>query len=90
MSIYDNVAFGIKLYEQLPRSEMEGRVEDALTRAALWGEVKTSSPSLAVAVRRPAAALVHRPHRGDAAGSDFAGRALFGASIRSRPPRSRN
>ena len=40
MSIYDNVAFGIKLYERLPRSEMDGRVEDALTRAALWGEVK--------------------------------------------------
>ena len=40
MSIYDNVAFGIKLYERLPKSEMEGRVEDALTRAALWGEVK--------------------------------------------------
>jgi phosphate transport system ATP-binding protein len=40
MSIYDNVAFGIKLYERLPRSEMEGRIEDALTRAALWGEVK--------------------------------------------------
>ena len=40
MSIYDNVAFGIKLYEKLPRSEMDGRVEDALTRAALWTEVK--------------------------------------------------
>jgi phosphate transport system ATP-binding protein len=40
MTIYDNVAFGIKLYETLPRSEMEGRIEDALTRAALWGEVK--------------------------------------------------
>jgi len=40
MSIYDNVAFGIKLYERLPKSEMEGRVEDALTRAALWNEVK--------------------------------------------------
>src|SRR5476649_1299221 len=40
MSIYDNVAFGIKLYERLPRSEMDGRVEHALTRAALWGEVK--------------------------------------------------
>jgi len=40
MSIYDNVAFGIKLYERLPRSEMDGRVENALTRAALWGEVK--------------------------------------------------
>src|SRR6201996_6808695 len=40
MSIYDNVAFGIKLYERLPKSELEGRVEDALTRAALWSEVK--------------------------------------------------
>jgi phosphate transport system ATP-binding protein len=40
MSIYDNVAFGIKLYERLPKSEMDGRVESALTRAALWGEVK--------------------------------------------------
>jgi phosphate transport system ATP-binding protein len=40
MSIYDNITFGIKLYEKLPRSEMDGRVEDALTRAALWTEVK--------------------------------------------------
>src|SRR5690349_4460572 len=31
MSIYDNIAFGIKLYERIPRSEMDGRVEDALT-----------------------------------------------------------
>jgi len=40
MSIYDNVAFGIKLYERIPKSEMDGRVENALTRAALWTEVK--------------------------------------------------
>jgi phosphate transport system ATP-binding protein len=40
MSIYDNIAFGIKLYERIPRSEMDGRVEDALSRAALWTEVK--------------------------------------------------
>ena len=40
MSIYDNVAFGIKLYERLPKSEMDGRVESALSRAALWTEVK--------------------------------------------------
>ena len=40
MSIYDNIAFGIKLYERIPKSEMDGRVEDALTRAALWTEVK--------------------------------------------------
>ncbi|HUO88676.1 MAG TPA: phosphate ABC transporter ATP-binding protein PstB [Rhizomicrobium sp.] len=40
MTIYDNIAFGIKLYEKMPRSELDGRIEDALQRAALWGEVK--------------------------------------------------
>ncbi|WGJ15461.1 phosphate ABC transporter ATP-binding protein PstB [Methylocapsa sp. D3K7] len=40
MSIQDNIAFGIKLYEKLPRSEIDGRVEAALKRAALWDEVK--------------------------------------------------
>ena len=40
MTIYDNIAFGINLYENLPRKEMEGRVEAALKRAALWEEVK--------------------------------------------------
>lgn len=40
MSIYDNVAFGVKLYETLSRAEMDDRVEWALQKAALWGEVK--------------------------------------------------
>jgi phosphate transport system ATP-binding protein len=40
MSIYENVAFGIRLYERLPRHELDGRVETALRRAALWDEVK--------------------------------------------------
>ena len=40
MSIYDNVAFGVKLFETLPRVEMDERVEWALKKAALWGEVK--------------------------------------------------
>ncbi len=40
MTIYDNIAFGINLYERMGRSELDGRVEDALQRAALWGEVK--------------------------------------------------
>ncbi len=40
MSIYDNIAFGIRLYEKLSRSELDGRVEHALQRAALWNEVK--------------------------------------------------
>ena len=40
MSIADNIAFGIKLYEKLPKSEMDGRIESALRRSALWDEVK--------------------------------------------------
>ena len=40
MSIYDNIAFGIKLYEQIGKAEMDRRVEQALKRAALWTEVK--------------------------------------------------
>jgi|HubBroStandDraft_6_1064221.scaffolds.fasta_scaffold109060_2 phosphate transport system ATP-binding protein len=40
MSIHENVAFGIKLYEKLPKSELRDRVEAALMQAALWGEVK--------------------------------------------------
>ena len=40
MSIYENIAFGIRLYEKLPKSELDGRVETALRRAALWEEVK--------------------------------------------------
>src|SRR5918995_1416911 len=40
MSIYDNIAFGIRLYEKLPRSELDGRIEAALRKAALWDEVK--------------------------------------------------
>jgi phosphate transport system ATP-binding protein len=40
MTIYDNIAFGVRLYEKLPRAEMDARVEQALSRAALWNEVK--------------------------------------------------
>jgi len=40
MSIYDNIAFGIRLYEKLPHHELDDRVESALRRAALWDEVK--------------------------------------------------
>ncbi|HLH49070.1 MAG TPA: phosphate ABC transporter ATP-binding protein PstB [Roseiarcus sp.] len=40
MSIYDNIAFGIKLYEKLSKSELDSRVESALRRSALWDEVK--------------------------------------------------
>jgi len=40
MSIYDNIAFGIRLYERLTRPELDDRIEAALRRAALWDEVK--------------------------------------------------
>ena len=40
MTIYDNIAFGVRLYEKLPKSEMDARVESSLKRTALWGEVK--------------------------------------------------
>jgi phosphate transport system ATP-binding protein len=40
MSIYENIAFGIRLYEKLPKSELDSRVEMSLRRAALWDEAK--------------------------------------------------
>lgn len=40
MTIYDNIAFGVKLYEKLSKAEMDLRVEESLTKAALWKEVK--------------------------------------------------
>jgi len=40
MTIYENIAFGIRLYERLSRAEIDERVESALRRAALWDEVK--------------------------------------------------
>jgi phosphate transport system ATP-binding protein len=40
MSIYDNITFGVKLYEKLSSHEMDDRVEWALKKAALWNEVK--------------------------------------------------
>ena len=40
MSIYDNIAFGIKLYQKISKSEMDDRVEATLRKAGLWDEVK--------------------------------------------------
>jgi phosphate transport system ATP-binding protein len=40
MSVYDNVAYGVRLYEKLSKPDMDARVEEALRRAALWDEVK--------------------------------------------------
>ena len=40
MSIYDNIAFGVRLYERLSARQMDERVEWALTKAAMWNEAK--------------------------------------------------
>jgi phosphate transport system ATP-binding protein len=40
MSIYENIAFGVRLFEKLPRAEIDERVQSALRRAAIWEEVK--------------------------------------------------
>jgi phosphate transport system ATP-binding protein len=40
MTIYENIAFGVRLYEKLPKSELDNRVQWALEKAALWPEVK--------------------------------------------------
>jgi phosphate transport system ATP-binding protein len=40
MTIYENIAFGVRLYDRLSRAEMDERVEKALTQAALWHEAK--------------------------------------------------
>jgi len=40
MTIHDNIAFGVRLHEKLSKSQMDDRVEWALSRAAIWGEVK--------------------------------------------------
>jgi phosphate transport system ATP-binding protein len=40
MSIYENIAFGVRMYERMPKSDLDGRFETSLRRAALWEEVK--------------------------------------------------
>ena len=40
MTIYDNIAFGVKLYERMSKSDLDARVEQCLRKAALWSEVK--------------------------------------------------
>ena len=91
MSIYDNIAFGVKLHERLSKAAMDERVEWSLTRAALWGEVKDRLNDLGDgALGRPAAAALHRAHHRGAAGGDPARRADQRARSRSARSRSRS
>jgi phosphate transport system ATP-binding protein len=48
MTIYENISFGIKLHEKLSKSELDDRIEWALSRAAIWGEVKDRLQSSAM------------------------------------------
>ena len=71
MSIFENVAFGPRELEGLSHRDTADRVEELLTRAAVWSEVKDRlSAKAGVVVRRPAAARLHRPHHREPAGSD--------------------
>ena len=91
MSIYENIAFGIRLYEKLPKSELDGRVETrAAPRRAVGrgeGQAQRQRPQ---PVGRPAAAALHRPHRRGASPRSSCSTSRARRSTRSRPPRSRN
>ena len=50
MSIYDNIAYGVRLFEKLPKSELDDRVEWALKKAALWTDVKDKLSALGFAL----------------------------------------
>ncbi len=63
MSIYENIAFGIRLYEKLPKSELDGRVEKALRGAALWGEVKDKLGASGLACRAASSSACASPAR---------------------------
>ena len=85
-SIFENVAYGLRLRGVSNRAELAERVEKALRGAALWDEVKDRLQRLgARAVGRPAAAAVHRAGAGDRAGDPAVRRADLGA----RPDRDR-
>jgi ABC-type glutathione transport system ATPase component len=79
MTIFENVAYGIRHHEKLSKADMADRVEQALRQGALWDEVKDKLGQSAGPVRRPAAAPVHRPCRGAAPVGAAAGRADLGA-----------
>src|ERR1035437_7617499 len=69
MTIYDNIAFGVKLHERLSKAEMDERVEWSLTRAALWGEVKdrlATSPLGLSGGPQPRLRIARPPRRGPA------------------------
>ena len=88
MSIYDNIAFGVKLFESLGATDMDDRVEWALRKAALWTEVKDklnqSGPASRAANSSACALRAASRHQ---ARSVAARRGLARRWTRSLPPR---
>jgi phosphate transport system ATP-binding protein len=62
MTIYENIAFGVRLHEKLSKAQMDERVEWALSRAAIWDEVKDRLTPAPRPLGRAAAAPLHRAH----------------------------
>jgi phosphate transport system ATP-binding protein len=78
MSIYENIAFGVRLYERLPKSELDNRMETSLRRSALWDEVKDKLSARACRAGSRERLCICAD-RGGATGSDPARRAVLGA-----------
>ena len=73
-SIFENVAYGLRINGSGGRAALRDSVEQSLRRAALWDEVKDKLQSVGLRpLRRPAAAAVHRPRAGGESGSSAAG-----------------
>ena len=88
MSIYDNIAFGIRLYENLPQSEMDDRVEiGAAPRGAVGRGQGQAAAERPQPVRRPAAAPVHRARDRDSSRRSCCSTSRPRRSTRSRPQR---
>ena len=91
MTIYDNIAFGIKLYERLPKSrDRRSRRGCAAPRRAVGRGQGQAEASGSEPVGRPAAAPVHRARRSRSSPRCCCSTSRARRSIRSRPPRSRN
>ena len=85
-SIYENVAYGLRVRGESARATLDEKVEEALRDAALWDEVKDRLRRAGVQpLRRPAAAPVHRARAGHRPGDPAVRRADLGA----RPDRHR-
>lgn len=79
MSIYDNIAFGVRLFEKLSRADMDERVQWALTKAALWNETKDKlAPERLLSLWWSATASVHCAWYRHSPGSAAARRTVFG------------